>query len=143
MKAFRKKVSTFHCLGNDGFILTTPALGGDGEETNTDQCVAPVTEGGTNAGTWVAGRQFLVTVRGYARHYSLTQAHGSLETIDVMCSVDPCLCQQMGEAKSGAALHENDGVDRPSRCDPARYQSWAPPLAGAQAPCSEQCPASG
>ena len=82
----------------------------DVDEPSDDPCVETLSGDGEVSGTWSSGCESQVSDRGYARYYSFTLSEGSDVTISLESSVDTYLYLRAGDAKSGAAAHENDDV---------------------------------
>ena len=87
-----------------GITETTPG---------TDECAETLTGDGTVTGQWAAGCDSAVSDRGHARYYGFTLAQESEVTISLESQdANTYLYLRQGEdAKSGAALHENDDAE--------------------------------
>ena len=75
-----------------------------------DPCLDTLSGDGTVSGEWSSSCESTVRAGSYARYYSFTLSEGSEVTISLESSTDTYLYLRAGDAKSGAAAHENDDV---------------------------------
>ena len=100
--------ATTYAPGETGSF--TLSVSGTGAPPATDVCTQAVS--GAMSGAWAEGCESSVTGRGHARYYTFTLAEERMVTINLESTdADPYLYLRSGDAKSGAAMHENDDHD--------------------------------